>query len=286
MDITPTLVDLCGLDTPEALSFDGRSLRPLLEQGDRAPWPERILMTDRQTRQPIRKWQSTAVMTERWRLIDDRELYDIEADPGQTKNLVDQHPEVVRQLRAFYDKLWHEEIEPELGIVALIPVGTPQYKEVILNYHDCMYRRHGWFQGKFIRHLTMDKVRDRPVGQATAPRTYWPLEVAQAGNYRIELRRWPIEADTPIRGIAAPPRPFAWDSSTHKAKPSAGGKAFPATGATLVIGTQTWHTDVDNTDKAAIFNVQLEAGPVNLSAFFHHDDQELDAFYAHVIKTD
>lgn len=35
-------------------------------------------------------------------------LYDMEEDPGQTMNVIDQHSEVVEEMRAAYDAWWNE----------------------------------------------------------------------------------------------------------------------------------------------------------------------------------
>ena len=98
IDVFPTLLDLCGLEKPQGVKMDGRSLRPLLEKGDHPDWPDRIIMTDSQKKELPTKWATTAVMSERWRLIDGKELYDIDADPGQKNNVFDEHPEVVERL--------------------------------------------------------------------------------------------------------------------------------------------------------------------------------------------
>ena len=45
-------------------------------------------------------------MTERWRLIDGKELYDIVSDPGQQKNIAEDHSNVVKRLRGDYEKWW------------------------------------------------------------------------------------------------------------------------------------------------------------------------------------
>ena len=41
----------------------------------------------------------SAVMTERWRLINGEELYDIIKNPGQRNECAKEYPEVVRALR-------------------------------------------------------------------------------------------------------------------------------------------------------------------------------------------
>ena len=45
---------------------------------------------------------------ERFRLVNNRELYDIEADPGETTNVIDDHPAAVEAMRAAYDAWWAE----------------------------------------------------------------------------------------------------------------------------------------------------------------------------------
>ncbi|MCF7849460.1 MAG: sulfatase-like hydrolase/transferase, partial [Kiritimatiellales bacterium] len=76
IDIAPTLLDLCGIPAPKDVRFDGVSLRPLLEKGDHKDWADRMIMTDAQYNGPPKKWAQTAVLTERWRLVDGKELYD------------------------------------------------------------------------------------------------------------------------------------------------------------------------------------------------------------------
>ena len=274
-DIVPTLVDLCALETPEDLHFDGQSLRPLLEQGDSAPWPDRILMTDQQYRWPIRKWKTTTIMNERWRLINNRELYDIRADFGQKKNVYDQHPEVVQQLSAWYDRLWHEEIEPEIDIVAEIPVGTDHSDEVILAYHDCCRHRGGWFQDT-IRYMEFKRRKENE------PKAFWPIHVDAPGTYRIELRRWPVEVDRPIRNLCDPAPAVYGLPRWHKKHPAV---ALEATSATLIVGEQTETVPVGAEDKAAVFHLTLPEGSTRLSGYFNDGQHDTDAFFVHVIKT-
>jgi arylsulfatase A-like enzyme len=88
MDVAPTLVDLVGGAIPR--SFRGRSLMPLVEGGSLAPRPIYAELM------PATAWPHHAMM-----MIDDDkklihriserrfELYDLRADPGEKKNLVD-----------------------------------------------------------------------------------------------------------------------------------------------------------------------------------------------------
>ena len=40
------------------------------------------------------------------RLVNNDELYDLQSDPGESKNVIAEHPEVVATLRAAYDQWW------------------------------------------------------------------------------------------------------------------------------------------------------------------------------------
>jgi arylsulfatase A-like enzyme len=80
MHIYPTLMDLCGLPTPQHVQ--GRSIRPLLVN-PQAPWPEPAITTYRLNNHAIR--------TEAWRYIryadGTEELYNHDNDPYEWTNL-------------------------------------------------------------------------------------------------------------------------------------------------------------------------------------------------------
>ena len=44
----------------------------------------------------------------RFRLVNNTELYDIQADPGEKNNVIDKHPDVVKAMRGAYDEWWTE----------------------------------------------------------------------------------------------------------------------------------------------------------------------------------
>lgn len=75
IDLVPTLLDLTGSSKPKDLKFDGVSLRPLLDSKIDADWPERMIITDSQRVVDPIKWRKSAVMSNRWRLVNGTELY-------------------------------------------------------------------------------------------------------------------------------------------------------------------------------------------------------------------
>jgi arylsulfatase B len=274
IDIFPTLLDLCGMEKPEGVKMDGISIRPLLEKGDHKDWPARMMMTDNQKKHLPSKWATTTVMSERWRLIDNKELYDIDADPGQRSNVIDKHPEVVQQLRKYYDELWAD-LQPGLNNVPMIPLAAPDQKTVALNYHDCVNRHPFWFQNDIRR---IAKHIDPPKNKRAA---FWPVEVVAEGEYSIELRRWPVEIDHPIHADLPPGAPV-YGGKAHRSTPGAG---FPAIKATLSVGDQQLTAPVDRDAKAVVFKTRLPAGAHRISAkFYDAEDRSLDAFYLYVTK--
>jgi uncharacterized sulfatase len=86
VDIYPTLVELCGLAMPPGL--EGTSLVPLLDHPAAAWDRPAFTMVARE------EWLGRSVRTERWCYTewDERrygaELYDLQADPRESKNLV------------------------------------------------------------------------------------------------------------------------------------------------------------------------------------------------------
>ena len=136
VDILPTLIDLCELTAPEGVKFDGQSLMPLIAgEDDSQDWPDRMLVTDSQrVKDPI-KWRACSVMTDRWRLIDGKQLFDMENDRSQKIDVASANADVVERLRGFYDQWWAE-LEPSFSKETHIMLGHPATDEVCLTSHD------------------------------------------------------------------------------------------------------------------------------------------------------
>ena len=99
VDIYPTLVQLCGLATPAGL--EGRSLVPLLDDPTAAWDKPAFSLVAREN------WLARSVRTERWCYTEwdkgryGEELYDLQADPRESKNLakMPEYASVITELR-------------------------------------------------------------------------------------------------------------------------------------------------------------------------------------------
>ncbi|MGB2821507.1 MAG: arylsulfatase [Phycisphaerae bacterium] len=245
IDLMPTLAALCGIARPKGVKLDGDSLAPLLRAND-ANWPDRVLITDSQRLEDPVKWRKSAVMTDRWRLVNGKELYDMKADPGQKTSVAEANPKVVEQLRAEYEKWWASVSERFAGYCETI-IGSERENPVRLTAHD-------WHGGGANRTWNQGHIRGGPLANG-----FWAVDVARAGTYELELRRWPKEADKPIRE-----------------------RLFDVTEARLRIANVDQTQPVAADAKTATFRVKIEAGKTKLETWFlNGKGKSCGAFYVY-----
>lgn len=176
-DMLPTLADLCGLQVPGGLQWDGISLAAAL-RGDMQsfPQPERTLIVHSQRLERPQKWRKSSVLTEQWRLVNGAELYDIRRDPGQRTDIATANADVVQSLRAAYDSWW-DSLRPAFDEEVRIVLGSVAANPTLLCCHD-------W-------HGDPIPVNQETVARDPAQNGYWSVDVLQAGNYEFRLRSRP-----------------------------------------------------------------------------------------------
>jgi arylsulfatase B len=266
-DVLPTLISLCDIKAPAGVKFDGTDLSPLLFDTAK-DWPDRILVTDSQrVKDPI-KWKSSAVMTDRWRLCNGRQLFDIDADPGQRRDVALQHPAVVQRLRDFYEAWWAE-LEPTFAQSTAIHLGHPAENPARLTSHDWITTRlTPWNQS----HVRAAMNGDRNTG-------FWNVEVTQPGTYQIRLRRWPEEVDRPITAAlpAGDPVPGV---RAYRETP---GKGIPVTKARLQLGSFEASKSIPAGANEVVFETKLKPEKTRMTATFETEDGEIfGAYFAYV----
>ncbi len=101
-DIVPTLLDLVGIRTEHV--FSGDSLLPLIFDGPWDPGREVVSMTWRYSLSGERNDSLKTIVRGRFKLIYDEihthyKMFDLQADPGEIRNIVDDEPERFREMK-------------------------------------------------------------------------------------------------------------------------------------------------------------------------------------------
>jgi arylsulfatase A-like enzyme len=197
IDLAPTLLDACGVPRPEGVTFDGKSLLPLLKS-DVPDWPDRTLFAQWHRGDVPERYRAFAASTQRYKLVRPEqaqqsrlpfektfELYDLQADPLEQHNLADENPDVVARLRSAYDR-WYDDVSSTRGYdPPRITLGTPQENPTVLTRQDWRGSRASW----------------APDGIG-----HWETTVARPGSYTVTLhlapRPNPATAHLAIHGVS------------------------------------------------------------------------------------
>lgn len=204
-DILPTLAEACSLDLSGFPPIDGRSLLPILLAGQQpADWTDRIVPTH------VGRWNSgtpedqiglhtSSVRNQRYSLVDGTELFDLQADPGQTKDIAAANPEITKTLRQAHQDWWESVRAQALSIQPLV-LGLPGQTTVDFTCMDWQPSRAtkeplslgAWNQENLAAWLEGKQAlgSDGAIGG-------WLVEVKTPGKYILELRQRPPEAPEP-----------------------------------------------------------------------------------------
>jgi arylsulfatase B len=271
VDVAPTLLDLTGGKKPKGYKFDGISIRKVLEADGDVNWPDRMLITDSQrVKDPI-KWRKSSVMNQGWRLVNQKELYNIDKDPGQTKNIASQHPAQVAKMQAFYDQWW-EELEPTFAETTELHVGHKDHPVVSLTSHDWIGGPTPWNQGHNRSKYPLKK------GKSAKHEGHWALKVLKTGTYQIEVMRWPAESGKAINEELVAGADVPGESKAFRAQV---GQAIGAKSATLRLNGKNLETKpVNSGAKKVVFETKLTQGKHELSPIFQVPEGELGCYYA------
>lgn len=120
MDLFSTILDYAGLPLPPGTR--GMSLRPDLESGGRKPLPERTIFFELKGKVAARRgnWKLTGELLDKERRkggmgIDGFQLFDLSADPGETKDLSKEKSEIFQNLQAELEA-WLSSVPGHRGI--------------------------------------------------------------------------------------------------------------------------------------------------------------------------
>ena len=198
VDLLPTFCELAEAPLPKDRQIDGKSFATLLKTGRGKQHQPYVYHTwDRYTPNPDKRW---SVSDQRWKLVGlftktkpdptKWQLYDLQADPGETKNIAGQHPAEVRRLRKAFTDWFSEVTAGQTYRPVPIPVGhdmrpvelQPSWATCTGPHINYTFDGYDWD--------TIDSWKTQ------GEQAVWQLEVAQAGRYAVTLRYGcaPLEA--------------------------------------------------------------------------------------------
>jgi len=122
VDLVPTLLELADVTHPEGVKYDGESLPDVLLGKSHASRKQPILFRrppDRDAYYGDNDLPDLAIREGKWKFLceydgSDAELFDMETDRGETRNLADKHPELVARLTKVCIE-WHKSLPPDNG---------------------------------------------------------------------------------------------------------------------------------------------------------------------------
>ena len=204
LDVFPTLLEIAGAPVPSDRKLDGQSLMPVLT-GKSENGPHELLfhIWDRHNPSIKSRW---AVAGSRYKLVGD-ELYDLDTDPGEKRDISDENPGIVKALRRRFTD-WLSEVTQDRTFQPVpIPVGYPLEDPVDLLPSWARHKgRHASVTQPYHREpAPPEPLGDRPVEESTVytfgayywdtiegwsepgESVRWTIEVAEAGEYEITL---------------------------------------------------------------------------------------------------
>ena len=259
-DLLPTLIELCGLDSPAEARFDGVSLAGLL-RGTVDALPDRMLVVQFSRMNVGRpKSGDAAVLWKHWRMLPGEQLYDVSQDPKQDHNVFDQHPEIVARMKSHYEKWWAE-IEPQLDQFQPVYIGSPHENPTLLSACE-------WAD------VFLDQ--SLQVRRGTRKNGVWHVQVERAGEYQLILRRWPQEVDA---ALSAPLPAHQGELGEYPA-----GVALPIAKARVRVGSHDLSLPVAPESQQVSFSLRLPAGRAVLQTWFYDEAGEeiCGAYYVYV----
>ncbi len=267
-DLLPTFVDLLGFDFNPVKPLDGKSLKPLLYESN-PDWENRILYMDTQRKQNLIKYKSYTVMDDNWRLVNGRELYDINADLGQKNNIIQQHPEAAARLAEGYEKWWQSIMaEGPNERYAYIQVGSPKENPSRISAHDMLTGKHGraWHQ------------HGATVAAQNTGR--WKIEFVEDGEYSITLRRFPRES-----GLAFNETFPALERTVKDDRPMPASVKSDFEQAYLYVAGLEGNEKIESGQKEVTFTGKVPAGKYDMEAqLIDKDGRVYPAYYIYIEK--
>ncbi len=263
-DLLPTFIDLFGFQVQENYQFDGESLVPLLKE-NKSPGNRMFVVQYGGDVQPEKYF--SCVVWNSWRLIGEKELYDVTSDPGQKDNIAGENPEILGKMKAFYEKWW-QGVEPGINEFVPVVVGSEKENPVIINSDN-------WEDGAVNTQWKVALAGGAPRGGISH------IHVVQEGKYTVELSRWPFHLHRDLTTTGIPTSVGGTKIRTGKAVPIEFGCISINKSNPVIAGRIT-----DDPTKIT-FEMNLPQGDNTIQAWFKDTDRKdlCGAYYVRIEKT-
>lgn len=201
IDLTPTILDACGIKPPVQPEFDGRSLLPLM-RGVAAELPRRTLFFQWHRGDEPQAYRSCAARTQRYKLVQNRpdslpELFDIEQDPFEKHGLAGDLPDVRDALLKDYKRWFTDVTSTRHGDLPRIVIGSSHENPTILTRQDWTGPGAGWDENS-LGHWRMEVVEDKPYRATVRFRKLTADATAHFGFGDVQWRREVRRGDTSV----------------------------------------------------------------------------------------
>jgi len=185
VDLLPTFIDMLDFEDT-GVDYSGHSFKASID-GDHSALKDRTLIVNCW---PLDEWHMTAVAKDKWRLIENKELYNLEEDPMQYHNLYHKYPAIVKSLDVTYRE-YRENIQE--NPISYFVIGNEKQNPTWFNCHDIRTPRKTGTP-----HRTPPVSQGSLISRPLVKEAPWMVHIDKGGNYEISIRRYPAEVDLPI----------------------------------------------------------------------------------------
>ncbi|MFR9651763.1 MAG: arylsulfatase [Rikenellaceae bacterium] len=267
VDLIPTLASLCGIEIES--KFDGVDISAALTRRGAVTDDRSVFIHHRQSQDQPFDEKNSVVLRDNWRLINGRQLYDLNSDPKQKTDVAGRHPDVVKRLWADNRRFIAEtkELDNYNYYIPMAVVGSDKQRLVELTIQHAM----GSDKGLWMPHQIAAGIRNTNSRHV--------IGVERSGEYIISLTRWKRECSAPIWGV---PQDRTKEQFDYIAiTPSSASLSIEPYGKTIGDKSELTYT-IKADDSAAKFKVSLNKGEYILDAKFLDDKGAIGAYYLYI----
>ncbi|WP_282134037.1 arylsulfatase [Seonamhaeicola maritimus] len=260
VDLLPTLATMCNLNIPRKAKLDGIDFSPVLTHVNANLSERSVFVHHRQDWRQPEPITGSCIMKDQWRLINGSQLYDIVDDPKQKNNLVDDYPELVKELLEDNSKFIKESKKnQEYHELPMHVIGNEAQNEIKLTIQHAIGEDGGIWKPEQVA-----------AGMKNTNNTH-ALKVEKSGDYLISCMRWPKECSGPILGV---PKKNPKDLYEYK--------TISPNKVRISIANQIIEKDIQSNEEAVTFKVNLKKGKTLLVTDFLEGKKKYGVYYTYV----